>query len=106
MKKLNLKSRQLFPPKIKFLLRELLKQSIIPNEIIVVDDSNNFETRYVIESLRHAFSKRNIKLFYTRDSNSAARARLIGGLMAQLSPVHYGLRRLQRGVRFIERMII
>ena len=75
--------------KIKLLLRELLKQSIIPNEIIVVDDSNNFETRYVIESLRHAFSKRNIKLFYTRDSNSAARARLIGGLMAQGDVIIY-----------------
>ena len=58
-------------------------------EIIVVDDSNNFETKHAIEGLRYDFSKRNIKLIYTRDSNSAARACLIGELMAQGDVIIY-----------------
>jgi len=77
------------PNEIKRLLKELLEQTLKPNEVIVVDDSNDQLTKRVVESLMSSYQQKSIRLHYARDSNSSSRARLIGGLMAQEDIIIY-----------------
>jgi len=46
------------------LLISILEQSILPYEIIVVDDSDNLRTRQLIHSFRKFFVEKNVKIRY------------------------------------------
>jgi len=71
------------PKEIKCLLRELLKQTLLPYEVIVVDDSDDEQIKHIVENLKLIYQLKRIKLRYIRNSNSSSRARLLGGLVAQ-----------------------
>jgi glycosyltransferase involved in cell wall biosynthesis len=74
---------------VERLLRHLTEQSCKPNEVIVVDDSKNSETRKIIERFRDFYSKKGIDLKHAWDSESSSRAKLIGGLMCKGENIVY-----------------
>jgi len=71
------------PSEVERLLSELLRQTLIPDEVIVVDDSSNQQTKYVVEKLKPIYSQKRVKLRYIRNANSSSRARTLGGFVAQ-----------------------
>jgi len=62
---------------LKDLLLSILRQVKLPKEVVIVDDSENFRTRDLIEQVLKHFSKKGIFLKYlhnpTRSSTSASR---------------------------------
>lgn len=71
------------PCEVKRLLSQVFKQSYKAHEIIVVDDSENLETKRLIEKCKNLYLPRKIRLRHIWDSGSSSRARLIGGLIAE-----------------------
>jgi len=65
---------------LKDLLHSLLKQTKLPKEVIIVDDSNNFKTRDLVEQMYKDFSDMHIALMYRRNTRgkSLTIARNIG----------------------------
>jgi len=65
------------PKDLKDLLLSILRQTKLPKEVIVIDDSENSRTRDLIEEIRKNFSQKRISLIYlhnpTRSSTSASR---------------------------------
>jgi len=94
------------PSEVKRLLEELLRQTLRPYEVIVVDDSNDQRTKRAVESLKPSYQQKNILLRYTRNSNSLPRARLLGGLIAQGDIVVYTDDDLHLNPRTLEYLVL
>jgi len=77
------------PNEVERLLRELLRQMLIPDEVIVVDDSSNQQTKRVVEKLKSVYSQKGVRLRHVRNASSSSRARTLGGLIAQGDIVVY-----------------
>jgi len=61
------------------LLHSILGQTILPIEVIVVDDSDNYRTKVLIELMRKNFSNKGIALKYMRGGEKGlAHARNVG----------------------------
>jgi glycosyltransferase involved in cell wall biosynthesis len=54
------------------LLNSILEQSILPYEIIVVDDSDNLRTRQLIHNFRKFFVEKNVKIRYFKRKQKIA----------------------------------
>lgn len=64
---------------LKASLTSILKQTILPKEVIIIDDSKNSETKNLAKQMMADFSKKNIKLTYTLGKgHGLAEARNIG----------------------------
>jgi glycosyltransferase involved in cell wall biosynthesis len=61
------------------LLKSILKQKILPKEVIIVDDSDNEKTKYLTNQMLKDFDSKKIKLKYMRGGGeSVTQARNIG----------------------------
>ena len=73
--------------KLKKLLHSVLKQTVLPKEVIIVDDSDNLRTKELIQQLKKLFLKKNIQIKYIMPSEnkkkSISRARNIGAKKAK-----------------------
>lgn len=64
---------------LKVLLNLILNQTVLPKEIIVVDDSTNNETKELVTNNSRKFKNANVEIKYIRgDGKGIARARNIG----------------------------
>jgi cellulose synthase/poly-beta-1,6-N-acetylglucosamine synthase-like glycosyltransferase len=54
------------PEDLRKLLHSILKQTTLPKEVIVVDDSEDRKTNDIVEKMRVDFSMKNVLLKYTR----------------------------------------
>jgi len=66
---------------LRELLHSILDQTILPIEVIVVDDSDNLSTKILVERLREVFSDKGILLKYVRgkeENRSISAARNLG----------------------------
>ncbi len=64
---------------IEPLLYSILKQTVLPKEVIIVDDSKNRETEDLVKRLTEAFTQKNIEIKYVRGKgHSVTEARNIG----------------------------
>lgn len=71
---------------LRRLLLSILKQTIFPSEVIVVDDSDNLETKNLVEQLYGLFLGKGIKLRHimpNENSKSVSRARNLGAKEAE-----------------------
>lgn len=67
------------PEVLKVLLNSILKQTIIPKEAIIVDDSDNEKTKNLTDQMLKDFDSKKIQLKYVRGGGeSVAQARNIG----------------------------
>ncbi len=73
--------------KLKKLLYSVLKQTVLPKEVIIVDDSDNLRTKELIKKLKKLFLEKNIQIKYIMPSEnkkkSISRARNIGAKKAK-----------------------
>jgi glycosyltransferase involved in cell wall biosynthesis len=79
------------PHVLTVLLHSILRQTVLPREIIVVDDSANDETKTMITQMLNDFSAKNIKLKYVRGGGEGvAQARNIG-IDNSTSEIHFSI---------------
>jgi glycosyltransferase involved in cell wall biosynthesis len=71
------------PSDVNELLASLLKQSVKPNEVVIVDDSTDLTTEGLVRKYRSVYSRNNVELRHIWDSDSSARARTLGGLVSK-----------------------
>jgi len=73
--------------KLKKLLHSILEQTILPKEVIVVDDSENLRTKELIQRLEKLFLEKNIQIKHImpleNKKKSISRARNIGAKKAK-----------------------
>ncbi len=61
------------------LLSSILKQTVLPKKVIIVDDSKNQETAMLVSKIAGDFSRKNIEIEYVRGKGKGlAEARNIG----------------------------
>jgi len=73
--------------RLKNLLHSILKQTMQPKEIIVIDDSKDLRTKKVIQQLRERFSEKGVEIRYImptkNQGKSISRARNLGAKEAK-----------------------
>lgn len=55
---------------LRFTLQSILKQTRLPREVIIVDDSRTNKTKYLSETLKPKFAERGLALSYIRNTRS------------------------------------
>lgn len=73
---------------IKTLLSSILKQTVLPKQVIVVDDSKNKKTEDLVNQVKEDFQQKKIEIKYVRgNSQGLAEARNIGAAYSN-SDIH------------------
>jgi len=76
---------------LKRLLNSLLKQTVLPKEVLVVDDSTNEQTKSLVESLTSKFSEKGVQIGYVRGKGQSVTEARNRGIAFTTGRIHCSL---------------